>query len=123
MLGARRRIRIADQGYISLPADLMHKHRLHAGDEVAVEDTDQGVLITREVGEEPMTTDHDARFTYTPPTPAELARRVAAVDRILATRATMPSIAPLTTADLVHLSRDDNFWYGEEEPKKNGADG
>ncbi len=66
-----------------------------------------------------MSTEQEVRITA--PTPAELARRKAAVERILAHRATMPSIAPLTTADLVHMSRDDGFWYGEEEPERSGA--
>jgi hypothetical protein len=48
------------------------------------------------------------------PTPEQLARRKATVERILAHRATLPPIAPLTTADLVHMSRDDNFWYPKE---------
>ncbi len=40
MVGARRRIRIADHGHIALPADLMREYHLKAGDEVAIEDTD-----------------------------------------------------------------------------------
>lgn len=56
-----------------------------------------------------------------PPTPEEIARRQAVGARIKALREQIPSIAPLTTADLVHMSRDDNFWYGEE-PKTNGTD-
>jgi len=89
-------------------ADLMRKHRMKARDESAV-------------GEELMATEQQPRLV--PPTPEELARRKAAVDRILATRQIMPSIAPRTTADLVHMSRDDNFWYGEEEPKAHGTGG
>jgi hypothetical protein len=41
MVGARRRIRIADHGHIALPADLMREYHLKAGDEVAVELTDR----------------------------------------------------------------------------------
>lgn len=121
MAGVKRRVRVADQGYIALPAEFVRKHRLKAGDEVDVEETDQGVLITQAVGGEPMRTDQQPQFVYTPPTAAELAQRKTAVNRILALRAKTPSIAPLTTADLVHMSRDDNFWYGEEEPTANGT--
>jgi len=118
---ARRLVRLQGNGTLTLPAAVRRRHNLKAGDLVAVEDTDQGVLITRHVGEEPMTTEHEPRFA--PPTPEELTQRKAAVDRILALRAKTPSIAPLTTADLVHLSRDDNFWYGEEEPTSSGTVG
>ena len=51
------------------------------------------------------------------PKPGEddLAERKAAVARLLAVRAQMPSIAPFTTADLVHLAREDAAWYGDDE--------
>lgn len=49
-----------------------------------------------------------------PPTPEELARRRAAIEAILARWDERPSISPMTSADLVHLSRDRDFWYGSE---------
>lgn len=54
-----------------------------------------------------------------PPSPEEIARRKAVGARIAALREQMPTIAPLTTADLVHMSRDDAFWYGEGAPGTN----
>ncbi|MGI8553150.1 MAG: helix-turn-helix domain-containing protein [Dehalococcoidia bacterium] len=49
-----------------------------------------------------------------PPTEEELAQRQALIAEILALRDKMPSIAPLTSADLVHMARDDEYWYGPE---------
>ncbi|HLZ25381.1 MAG TPA: AbrB/MazE/SpoVT family DNA-binding domain-containing protein [Ktedonobacterales bacterium] len=70
MVGAKRHVRIAAQGQIALPADFLRKHRLKAGDEVALEETDQGVLITRE---EPMHEEQEPH--HQTPASADLARR------------------------------------------------
>jgi excisionase family DNA binding protein len=48
-----------------------------------------------------------------PPSKEELARRKAVVEAILAHRQER-SIAPLTTAELVRLSRDKDWWYGDD---------
>lgn len=45
------------------------------------------------------------------PTPDDLARRAELVARILERRR-QRVITPLTTADLVHLAREDSTWYG-----------
>lgn len=42
------------------------------------------------------------------PSPAEIARRRSAVDRALEVRLRTPSIAPLTTADLVQMARSES---------------
>jgi len=46
---AKRRVRIQDQGYVPLPADLMRRHHLKPGDEVTLEETDHGVLVTPQI--------------------------------------------------------------------------
>lgn len=48
-----------------------------------------------------------------PPSKEELARRRAVVEEILAHRQER-SIAPLTAAELVRLSRDKDWWYGDD---------
>ena len=56
---------------------------------------------------------------FPPPTPDELARRRAVVDEILALRETLPSIAPLTTVDLVRIAREEEGpSYDPGEPKR-----
>lgn len=60
-----------------------------------------------------MTTEHEASTPK--PGSDDIARRKAAVARLLAVRAHMPSIAPFTTAELVHLAREDATWYGGGE--------
>ena len=60
----------------------------------------------------------DARPLFPPPTPDELARRRAAVDRILELRRSLPSIAPLTTRDLVIQARkEEGASYDPGEPR------
>lgn len=103
MVGAKRRVRIADQGHIALPADLMRKHRMRAGDDVAVEDTGQGVLISRAVGEEPLATEHEAAL-FAKPSPAEIARRQALFAQVMA-HLKERDVKPLTSTELIHLAR------------------
>lgn len=103
MVGAKRRIRIADHGHITLPADLMHKHRLNPGDEVDVADTDQGVLITPPVGKELMHTEREAT-AFTRPSAEEIARRQAVFADLMASRQER-DIRPLTSLELIRLAR------------------
>ncbi len=103
MGGRKRRVRIGDYGTIPLPADFMRKHNLRGGDEVAVEDTGSGVLITLRIQEEPMHTQHDAPL-FAKPSPAEIARRQALFARVMARRQER-EIAPLTSTDLIQLAR------------------
>ncbi|HLZ21982.1 MAG TPA: AbrB/MazE/SpoVT family DNA-binding domain-containing protein [Ktedonobacterales bacterium] len=100
MAGVKRRVRIADQGQIALPANFLRKHRLKAGDEVALEETDQGVVITRE---EPMYTEHES-LLFAKPSPTEIARRQVLFAQVMAHRQAR-DIRPLTSTDLVHLAR------------------
>lgn len=110
---ARRRVKIQDHGYVPLPADLMRRQQLKPGDEVALEETDRGVLMTPQAHDRSATSESEpVRHRIEPD---ELARRWAAVERILSLRAQTPSIAPLTTADLVHMAREDAAWYGADE--------
>lgn len=53
------------------------------------------------------------RITITPPTPEELARRRKLGKEILELRA-KASIAPMTTAELVRLAREESTWYGDD---------
>lgn len=55
----------------------------------------------------------ETRPLLAPPTPEELARRQAVAAEIRALREQIPPISPLTAADLIHMGRDDSFWYGE----------
>lgn len=113
MAGARQSVRIGDGGTVTLPASLLRRHHLKDGDLVTVEDDERGVLITPE-GTEP----DDGRepepqpLTIPEPTAEQLARRRALVDKILVNRQRRV-ISPLTTADLVHLAREDDTWYGD----------
>ncbi len=111
MIPTKWRIRISGDGQICLPEEFLRKFHLKAGDEVEVEYNDYEVVIS--------TGNKSYRVE---PTPEELARRREAVERILASRAVTPSIGPLTSADLVHMSRDDNFWYGKEAAPTDGSD-
>lgn len=103
MAGAKRHIRIADQGHISLPVDMMREHHLRAGDGVSVEDTDRGILISREITEEP-TTIEDEASPFAKPNAAEIARRQALFAQMMASRKAR-DIKPSTTAQLLHLAR------------------
>jgi len=114
MVGLKRRIRLIDQGHLPLPADLLEKHQLRDGDEVTVEETDTGLVITPHAMDTPMTTEREP-FVLTPPSPEQLARRKAAVADIAAVKAKMPSLAPLTAADLVHLAREEASWCDTTE--------
>ena len=103
VVGAKRRTRITSHGGISLPEDLLRKHHLKAGDEVAVEDTDRGIVITPQVGEEPMSTEYDP-LLFAKPSPAEIARRRALFAQVMARRQ-VRDIRPLTSTELIHLAR------------------
>ena len=52
-------------------------------------------------------------FVFKRPSAAELARRRELADRTLKNREKR-DIRPLTTADLVRMGRDDDFWYGRD---------
>jgi bifunctional DNA-binding transcriptional regulator/antitoxin component of YhaV-PrlF toxin-antitoxin module len=113
MVGAKRRVRIGNRGHIPVPADMLGKHHLRIGDEVDVVDTDQGVVITSPTGEKPMSAERETHVGK--PDTEELARRRTVVARTLAHRQQVPSIAPLTAADLVHMAREDATWYGDND--------
>ncbi len=109
----RQLVPIEDDGKVALPDDFRQRHHLKVGDLVAVEDTAEGVVITPRVAPNKATAaEIDALFA--PLTPEELKRLGEAIDRILAFRAKMPSIAPLTAADLVHIAREDSTWYDDQ---------
>ncbi len=111
---ARCLVRIQNKGRVTLPAAVRHKHNLKTGDIVAVEDTAQGVLITPQVLEESMNHESEVWPLVIPePTSEQLARRQALGARVLANREHRV-ITPLTTADLVHMSREDDTWYGAD---------
>ncbi len=112
MDGMKWRVKISGDGQICLPEEFLRKFQLKAGDEVEVVYNDYNVVIS--TGD---------KAYLVEPTPEELARRKAAFERTMAVRASMPSIAPLTSADLVHMGRDDSFWYGEEAPKSDAGEG
>lgn len=112
MVEARRRVRIANHGQIPVPADLLRKHQLRDGDEVEVEDTDRGLLIVPQVGTDSKTRERAPEPLIIPePTAEQLAQRQALGARVLANRKRR-QISPLTTADLVHMAREDETWYG-----------
>lgn len=118
---ARRLVRLQDDGTLTLPAAIRRRHHLNAGDLVAVEDTDAGVLITPQGTDEPLQDAQEPQPLVIPqPTPEQLVRRQELGRRIMENRK-QRVISPLTAADLVHLSRDDAFWYGDEEPGPRGA--
>lgn len=110
MPGVKRLVRIQDHGQVTLPAEVRHKHNLKIGDVVAVEDTGAGILITPQAAEDAVTSEHEP-LNIPEPTAEQLARRKALVAQILENRKRRV-ITPLTTADLVHLSREDETWYG-----------
>jgi excisionase family DNA binding protein len=59
------------------------------------------------------------RPLFPPPTQEELARRRDAVDAVLTLREKMPSIAPLTTVDLVCMAREEEGpSYDRGDPKR-----
>lgn len=110
---AKRRVRIEEHGRVPLPADLMRRQHLKTGDEVALEETDRGVLMTLQAADGSMGAALEPARVE--PGPDVIARRRAAVERILSLRAQTPSIAPFTTADLLHIAREDTTWYGDDE--------
>jgi AbrB family looped-hinge helix DNA binding protein len=112
MAGVRRLVRIQEHGEVTLPAEVRQKHNFKTGDLVLVEDTDDGVLITARAAEGSMTTEHEP-LTIPEPSDEQLALRKALVAQILHNRKRRV-ITPLTTADLVHLSREDDTWYGPD---------
>jgi AbrB family looped-hinge helix DNA binding protein len=99
----RQLVRIHDNGTLTLPAAVRRRHNLNAGDLVTVEETDRGVLITREAAEEPMSTEHEVAL-FAKPSPAEIARRQALFAQVMAHRQER-DIKPLTTTELIHLAR------------------
>lgn len=116
----RHRVRVHANGQITLPVEVRRRLDLKPGDELAVEETEDGVMLTpcsrAESGEYKYTVPY-VPLDLTEPTPEQLARRRELFDRIMENRKHR-NIAPLTTVDLIRLSRDDDFWYGpESEPE------
>lgn len=112
MAGIRHHVRIQDQGRVTLSADLRDKHNLQVGDLVTVEDSEAGVLIRPQDPAEAWMPEY-VPLVIPEPTAEELARRRELGARILENRKHRV-ITPLTTADLVHMSRDDETWYGPD---------
>jgi AbrB family looped-hinge helix DNA binding protein len=120
----RRLFRVQQKGQVTLPAAIRRQLHLKQGDLVAIENTDQGVLITPQttlsaaqltqyrrspadlLKEDMMMNEHES-FAIPRPTSEVLARRKRAVARIIALRERLPSLAPLTAADLVRLGREE----------------
>jgi excisionase family DNA binding protein len=73
--------------------------------------------MVEEVHTEPdwehMSFEERRRFLLRPPTEEELKRRREAYERTLQNRKDR-SIAPMTSDELVRLSRDKDFWYGPD---------
>jgi AbrB family looped-hinge helix DNA binding protein len=130
MTQAKRLVRIQEKGQVTLPAAVRRKLNLKKGDLVTVEETDDGVLIrpqtavpsaglrratdtlaTRGVSlsallEGAVMKEHE-EFVLPQPTAEDLARRKEAVATIRTVRERMPSLAPLTAADLVRQGREE----------------
>ncbi|MGI8551964.1 MAG: hypothetical protein ACR2PL_14435 [Dehalococcoidia bacterium] len=86
-----------------------------------IEDRADGLLITRQGSGELIQPEAVPQPLLIPElTPDQLPRRQELGQQILENRKRRV-ISPLTTVDLVHLSRNDAFWYGEEAPDTNGA--
>lgn len=71
---------------------------------IRIKKDDLRTIVTPARPEEPTTDRQTERYVSVPPTEEQLVRRRAAVDRILANQRGR-SIAPLTTADLIHQVR------------------
>ncbi len=118
----RRLVRMQQKGQVTLPAAVRRELNLKQGDLIAVEVIEDGILITPQI---PVSTvqykEHDLSladllaqgttmrekkaFVLPIPSAEEVARRAAVIDEIMAGWKQRPSIAPLTTADLVHMAR------------------
>ncbi len=120
----RRLVRVQQKGQVTLPAAIRRELNLKEGDLVAIENTDLGVLITpqtiisveqsaqRRLPPADLLEDGTVMSKHEPfiiprPTPEVLARRKQAVARIMALRERMPSLSPLTAADLVRMGREE----------------
>ncbi len=103
MSGMRHRVRIQHHGQITLPASLRRKLGLKPGDLVDVEESGAGVMVTPEHAVQRAS----VRFVPRDLSPEQLAERHAAIAAIRALREELPSIAPLTAADLVRMGREE----------------
>jgi AbrB family looped-hinge helix DNA binding protein len=112
MTGAQRMVRIHGKGQLPLPAAVRRRLNLKTGDMVALEETATGVLLTPQITETTMAIEREHTL-FTPPTPEELARRQALLVQVLKGRKER-DIRPLTSADLVHLSREDATVYDDQ---------
>ena len=112
MAGSQRLVRIHSRGQMTLPAAVRRKLNLKTGDLIALEETATGVLLTPQATETTMRME-DEQALFTPPTPEELARRQALFAQVIERRKER-DIRPLTSADLVHLSREDTTAYDDQ---------
>ncbi len=110
---SRQRVRVQSSGQITLPAAVRRRLGLKPGDQVSIEETQAGVVLTPCNGAEPEYTIPYVPLSIPEPTPEQLASRRELIDRILENRKRR-NISPLTASDLIRLSRDENFWYGPE---------
>ncbi len=121
---ARRMVRVQQNGQVTLPAAVRRELNLKQGDLIAVEVTGNGILITPQTEvsmvqpiepglsiadllEKGITMHEEKDFIIPIPKAEEVVRRAAVIDKIIAGRKERPSIAPLTTADLVRMSREE----------------
>lgn len=91
-------------------------HAVRAGRNVRVPRESVEAFLTPVHQEEAAARERQALFP--PPTPEELARRRAVVDQVLKLRESLPSIAPLTTTDLIRIARqEEGASYDPGEPE------
>lgn len=81
---------------------------------VRVRRTDLDRFLTPGKREEEATMPKEPYVRSTPPPDEEIARRRRLLQEILAARE-QAAIAPLTTADLVRLAREEAAWYGPND--------
>lgn len=74
----------------------------------AIQKDGETIAVVNPPGEEVSTMEKLRAALFTPPSPEELARRQALVKQILAERTTRV-ITPLTSADLVHQVREEEY--------------
>jgi bifunctional DNA-binding transcriptional regulator/antitoxin component of YhaV-PrlF toxin-antitoxin module len=103
MAALSRSVRISNRGHVALPKELLRKHHLKAGDEVTIEDTDRGLLITGNASKEPESIEPNSAWLARP-SPEEIARRRAVFAEIMAHRKEL-DIKPLTSTELIRIAR------------------
>jgi bifunctional DNA-binding transcriptional regulator/antitoxin component of YhaV-PrlF toxin-antitoxin module len=98
---------------MTLPASVRRRFNLHDGDVVSIEDTAGGVLLTPH-GSADLVRSEALAALAVEPSPEETARRQALFAEVLERR-NERDIRPLTSADLVHMAREEAGFGGSEE--------